>query len=99
MHEIQSLVGKIICSCGQNRKEQVVLPRYRIGHGGFTHTCLLNNKERPECIPCNSNHSLKHVLIDCVDVTDVRQTFYNVNNISDLFTNVAGDNFEIFERN
>jgi hypothetical protein len=38
-----------------------------------------NSNERPECIPCNSNFSLKHVLIDCVDVADVRQTFYNAN--------------------
>ena len=27
----------------------------------------------------------------CVDVADVRQTFYNVNTLSDLFTNVACD--------
>ena len=47
--------------------------------------------ERPECIPCNSNYSLKHVLLDCVDVSDVRQNFYNVNNLCDLFTNVADD--------
>jgi hypothetical protein len=26
-----------------------------------------------------------------VDVADVRQTFYNVNNLSNSFTNVAGD--------
>jgi hypothetical protein len=52
---------------------------------------LLNNEERPECIPCNSNYLLRHVLIDCVDVADVRQTLYNVNNLYDLFTNVAGD--------
>jgi hypothetical protein len=31
------------------------------------------------------------VLIDCVDVADVRQTFYNANSLSNLFTNVAGD--------
>jgi len=30
-------------------------------------------------------------LIDCVDVADVRQTFYNANILSKLFTNVAGD--------
>jgi hypothetical protein len=34
---------------------------------------------------------IKQVLIDCVDVADVRQTFYNVNNLYDLFINVAGD--------
>jgi hypothetical protein len=35
--------------------------------------------------------SLKHILIDCVDVADVRQNFYNVNNLHDLLTNVAGN--------
>jgi hypothetical protein len=39
-----------------------------------------------ECIPCNSNYSLKHVLIDYVDVADDRPTFYNVNNLYDLLT-------------
>jgi len=49
------------------------------------------NKERPECILCNSNYSLKKILIDCVDVADVRQTFYNFNNLFDLFTNVTDE--------
>jgi hypothetical protein len=35
---------------------------------------LVNNEERPEYIPCNSNYSLEHVLIDCVDVADVHDT-------------------------
>ena len=33
---------------------------------------------------------MKHVLLDCMDVSDIRQNFYNVNSIFDLFTNVAG---------
>jgi hypothetical protein len=33
----------------------------------------------------------KKVLTDCVDVVNVRQTFYKVNNLYDLFTNIAGD--------
>jgi hypothetical protein len=41
------------------------------------------------------------MLIDCVDVTDIRQTFYIVNTISDIFTNVAGDTIFLifFKRN
>ena len=88
---MHSLVGKTPCSYGQNRKKQVVLTRCRIGHSRLTHSYLLNNEERLECIPCNAIFSLKHVLIDCVDVADVRQTFYNANSLSNLFTNVAGD--------
>jgi hypothetical protein len=91
LHEMHSLVGKTLCSYGQNRKEQVILPRCRIGHSRLTHSYLLNNEERPECIPYNSNYSLKHVLLDCVDVSDIRLTFYNVSSIFDLFKNVAGD--------
>ena len=91
LHEMHSLVGKTPCSYGQNRREQVVLTRCRIGHSRLTHSYLLNNEERSECIPCNSNLSLKHVLIDCVDVADVQQTFYNANSLSNLLTNAAGD--------
>ena len=98
LHEMHSLVGKTPCSYDQNRKEQVVLTRCRIGHGRLTHSQLLNNEERPECIPCNSKFSLRHVLIDCVDVADVRQTFYNVNSLYNLFTNVAGDTFLKFSK-
>ena len=91
LQEMHSLVGKTPCSYGKNGKEQVVLTRCRIGHSRLTHSYLLNNEERPECIQCNSNCSLRHVLIDCMDVADVRQTFYNANSLSNLFTNVAGD--------
>ena len=90
---MHSLVGKAPCSYDQNRKEQVVLTRCRIGHSKLTHSYLLNNEERLECIPCNFNCSLRHVLIVCVDVADIRQTFYNANSLSNLFTNVAGDTF------
>jgi len=44
-----------------------------------------------ECIPRDSNYSLKHVLIDGADVADIRHTFYNFNNLYNLFSNVAGD--------
>jgi len=41
---------------------------------------------------------LNRVLVDCVDVADVRQNFYNVNNLYDLSINVSGDTkFEIFK--
>jgi hypothetical protein len=99
LHEIHSIVGKTPCSYGHNRKEQLVLTRCRIGHGKLTHSSLLNNEERPECIPYNSNYSIKHVLIDCVDVVDVRENFYNVSNLCDLFTNVGDTILKFFKRN
>ena len=67
------------------------MTRCRIGHGRLTYSYLINNEERPECIPFDSCYLLKHVLIDWVDVADSRHTFYNVNNLYDLLTNVTGD--------
>jgi hypothetical protein len=57
----------------------------------YISTSTLRNKNlfiKQLWFSCNSNYSLKHVLIECVDVSDVSQTFYNVNNSTDLFTNV-----------
>jgi len=42
LHEMHSLVVKTPCSYGENRKEQVVLTRCRIGHSRLTHSYLLN---------------------------------------------------------
>jgi len=67
----------MLCSYGQK-----VLTRGRTGHGAVTHSYLLNNEERPECIPSNSYYSLKHILIDCVDVVEALQAYYSVNNLS-----------------
>ena len=88
---MHSLVDESHCSYDQNRNEQVVLTRCCIGNSRITHNYLLNKGKRPECIPYNSNYSPTHVLADCVDVADVHQTFYHVDNVYDLFTNVAGD--------
>ena len=99
LYEIHSLVGKTTCSYGQNRAEQIILTRCRIGNSRLTHIYLLSNEERPECISCNSNYSLEYASIDCMDVFDLDQTFYNVNAIFDLFTNVAGVTILSFKRN
>ena len=37
--------------------------------------------------------------LDCLDVADVRQTFHNVDNLYDLFTNVAGETILNFLKN
>ena len=60
---------------------------------------MLNNEERPGCILCNSNYSLKHVLIDCVDVVDVRHIFI-MSTIYMMYLQMSqGTQFYIFERN
>ena len=55
-----------------------------------THSYLITRNDR-NVFPVIPVIHLDMLFIDCVDVADVRQTFYNVNNLSNIFTNVAGD--------
>jgi hypothetical protein len=38
-----------------------------------------------------SSYALKHILIDCVDIANIRSSFYSVIILSSLLINVAGD--------
>ena len=70
------------------RRDQSVFNRYRIGHSRLTHEFLLKGEPPPECIPCNCLLTIKHLLIECVDFNDVRQRFYQVPSLQDLFKTV-----------
>jgi len=68
LHGIHSSIGKTIYSYGPNHNDLVVLTICRIIHGKCINSYLLNKEEWSECIPSNSNYSLKHIIIDSVDV-------------------------------
>ena len=65
--------------------------RCRIGHSRLTHEFVLKGEPPPECIPCNCLLTIKHLLIECVDFNDVRQRFYQVPSLPDLFKTVKAE--------
>ena len=71
-----------------NRREEVVLTRLRIGHSRLTHSFLLKGEPPPECFGCNTQYTLKHILLECVHFSNIRRRFYNCNNMYDLFHTV-----------
>ena len=70
------------------RREEKVLTRIRIGHTHFTHSYLLKGEPMPECIPCQAPMTIKHILIDCADFSHIRNQYYNVTDLTTLFTKV-----------
>ena len=70
------------------RKEEVVLARCRIGHTRLTHSYLLNREEQPECVFCVEPLTVKHLLLDCVDLAFIRQQYYNASTMTQLFNTV-----------
>ena len=71
-----------------NRREEIILARLRIGHSYITHSYLLKGEEEPQCIPCNAPLTVKHVLVDCVDLAPTRQRFFDVDSLTTLFDTV-----------
>lgn len=49
----------------RRRSEQVALTRLRLGHTRLTHEYLISKNPRPTCEVCNSDMTVKHILIEC----------------------------------
>ena len=62
-----------MCPVKLNRKEEVVLTRLHIGHTKLTHSYLLQGEEQPECIPCQTPLTVKHILTECIDYSPIRK--------------------------
>ena len=71
-----------------SRREEIVLARLRIGHTLITHSYLLKGEEAPECIPCNTDLTVKHLLIECIDLAPVRDKYFKVDSLKTLFDTV-----------
>ena len=55
-------------------REEIVITRARIGHTYFTHSYLLKGDDMPWCIPRHCPDTVKHILLDCIDVIQELKT-------------------------
>ena len=65
---IKPSLGEWLPGLRTNRREEIIIARLRIGHSYITHSYLLKGEKEPQCIPCNAPLTVKHVLVDCVDL-------------------------------
>ena len=86
LFQINPTVGDFYFWTGLSRREEKVIPRAHIGHTYFIHSYLLKGEDRPWCIPCHCPDTVKHILLDCIDLRDTRIKYYrNINTLKDLF--------------
>ena len=71
-----------------NRREETLLSRLRIGHTWLTHGYLLRDEEVPFCHSCDSVFNIRHILIECIDLSQVRRQFFTQTSMFDLFQQV-----------
>lgn len=74
-HSVQPCLGFTPLS-QYTRREGVVLRRCRIGHSYFTHSFILKRNQPHKCVSCQSQQSVQHSLLDCVDFAPTKDTFY-----------------------
>ena len=76
-HEILlRLSGKLLSFCN-TRKENTVLNRLHIGHSYLTHFSLFLFVFIFLCVACNTALTIKHILIECGDLLEVRKNISN----------------------
>ena len=91
LFKIKSTLGVWPPGFRNSRKEEVVLSRLRIGHAYFSHSYILRQEDPPECTACQEIYSVRHVLIDCIDLGLIRPRFYTVLDLKTLFDTVSVD--------
>ena len=96
MHAIRSTVGYCKQKTCLSRRDTVLLNRLRIGHTRSTHSFLLTGEhsyllsgdDLPECGTCQCPLTVKHILVECVDLKDVRNKHFDASSIKDLFHSI-----------
>ena len=76
-HEIvPKLPDKLLLSFCNTRKENTVLNRLHIGHSYLTHCFILRKEEAPVYVACNAVITVKHILIECADLLEIRKKYF-----------------------
>ena len=65
-----------------HRQEIVITPAHR-GHIYFKH--LLKGENMSRCIPCHCPYTVKHILLDCIDLHDTRSKYYRNIDLMKIF--------------
>jgi len=76
-----------------SHQDAVILRRLRIGHTCLTHSYLLNRQDQPECSHHDCALTVAHVvLLECNHFNAVRQRYFNVSSLHELFDRVNAQN-------
>ena len=86
LHSVKPLLGYSNLS-SLSCQDAVVLRRLRIGHTRLANSYLLNRQGQP-CPHCDCALTVAHVLLECNHYNVVRQRYFNVSSLHELFDTV-----------
>ena len=94
LHSIYRTVGIVKHSKYISRYDSVLLNR-RIGHSRLTHSYLLSGDDSPTCQSCGIPLTVKHILVECANLRDIREKYFTVSSLADVFDRV--DNHTVID--
>ena len=92
LKEIQPILGTWKHSIRKSRREEIILARLRIGHTHITHSIIRKGEPPPECVSCDCDFTVKHILLECAEYSHFRPDYFSENNIKDLFEKTCPEN-------
>ena len=85
----------VVCSL-TNRKEETVIAQLHIGHSFIIHSFLLKGEEPPMCFCCDESLTIKHILLICSDLIEVRQSHFAAQSLHELFQEISPEKIFTF---
>ena len=85
---LPKLSDKLLSFCN-TRKGNTALNRLHIGHSYLTHSFILRKEEDPVSVACNTVLTVKHILIECADLLEVRKKYFEQTSLYSLYRNVS----------
>jgi len=76
-----------------SRRDAVIINRLKIGHSRLKHSYLLSGEDQRTCTECDTVLTVKHILLDCPELRDVRLIYFTGSSLKDIFDSV--DNQDI----
>ena len=91
LRQIEPLLKERKREASNTRREETILSRPRIGHTRLTHDFILKEESPPKC-PCGNHYTIRHILIECTNLSRIRKKIYKINSMKELFGKINPEN-------
>ena len=88
LRAIYPTLGKCVHNNLVSRLDAVIVNRLKIGHSRLTHSYLLSGEDQPICTKCDTVLTVKHILLDCPGLRDVRLKYFTASSLKDIFESI-----------
>ena len=62
-----------------------------IGHSYLIYSFIFRKEEAPVCVACDAVITVKHILIECADLFEIRKKYFEERSLYSPFRNVIPD--------